>query len=127
MTHRAEIETLLSALYTARVKADLDGVLACFSPDVAFRIVGSSHSRQISIIAVGIAELRPWLAMMLKTFRLLDQEMVSLIIDQQSACAHWRARVVSKITGAEASTEFVDLVRVEGGRIASYSELFVPY
>ena len=126
MTDRAEIETLLQTLYAARFKGDLAGVLACFSSSVAFRVAGSSQARQISIIAVGIGELRPWLTLMIKTFRLLDQDIASVIIDQQHAAVHWRARVLSKITGAEVLTEFVDLVRIEDHRIASYSEFFVP-
>jgi ketosteroid isomerase-like protein len=126
MSDRSVVETLLQDLYAARLRGDLSGVLACFSPGVTFQIKGSSQARQIAIIAVGTPELRPWLALMVKTFRLLDLKMVSTIIDPPNAAVHWRARIVSKVTGTEVLTDFVDLVRVEDGRIAAYSELFVP-
>jgi ketosteroid isomerase-like protein len=38
---------------------------------------------------------------------------------------HWRAGVHSRITGTMALTEFVALVDIRDGRIASYLEFFV--
>jgi ketosteroid isomerase-like protein len=126
MTHRGEIEQLLHGLYAARVNGDLAGVLQCFASDAKFEIAGTSNGAPISIIALGIAEFRPWLTLMIKTFRLIDHGTLSLLIDGENAAVHWRARVVSKITGAAVLTEFVDLIRVEGGQIGSYTEFLVP-
>jgi ketosteroid isomerase-like protein len=126
MTDRGDIETLLHGLYAARVKGDLSGVLDAFGPHAKFEILGASNATPISVIALGIDEFRPWLTLMMKTFRVTDHVTLSMLMDGENAAVHWRARVGSKITGAAVLTEFVDLIRIEGGRIASYTELFVP-
>ena len=126
MTERGEIEILLHGLYAARVTGDLVRVLDCFSPSAKFEIAGASNRSPISILALGIDEFRPWLTLMVKTFILADYTTISLLVDGQRAAVHWRARVVSKITGASVLTEFADLIEIESGRIGSYTELFVP-
>jgi ketosteroid isomerase-like protein len=126
MTKRDEIENLLHALYDARVGGDLAGLLDCFTPGAKFEIAGASDTKPISVIAVGIDEFRPWLALMIKAFKIVDRATLSTLIDGERAAVQWRARIVSKITGATVLTEFVDLVQIEKGRIGSYTEFFVP-
>jgi ketosteroid isomerase-like protein len=125
-TDRGQIETLLHDLYAARAGGDLAGVLASFSPEAKLEIRGASNANPISVIAVGLTEFRPWLALMIKTFRIVDHTTLSILIDGAGAAVHWRAQIVSRITGASVPTEFVDLVQIEGGRIAAYTEFFVP-
>jgi ketosteroid isomerase-like protein len=124
---RVAIERLLQELYNARLASQLDPLCELFSPDARLRISGSSSGKPIAIAADGIAEIRPWLAMLLKTFRLSHYDLLSKVIDGAAAAVHWRADIHSKITGAVIATELVDLLEVRGGRIASYRELFVPY
>ena len=126
MTQRSDIEKLLHGLYAARVGGDLAGVLASFTPGAKFEIAGASNTNPISVIALGVDEFRPWLALMMRTFRLVDHATLSILIDGDAAAVHWRARIVSKITGATVLTEFVDLVQIENGRIGSYTEFFAP-
>ena len=126
MTDRLEIDRLLRELYGARARGDLDGVCRTFSNDAKFQIAGASHTSPIVIAAVGINEIRSWLALLIKTFQLKDQTILAMIIDGSQAAVHWRARIYSKVTGAMVLTELVDLVQVRDGRIASYTEFFVP-
>jgi ketosteroid isomerase-like protein len=126
MTDRSEVEILLRGLYAARVRGDLGRVLETFTQGAIFKIAGSSSTSPISLIAVGIDEFRPWLALMIKTFKLTDQLTLSMLIEGQDAAVHWRARIHSRITGATTVTEFVDLVHIENRRINSYTEFFVP-
>jgi ketosteroid isomerase-like protein len=126
MTDRSEVEILLRGLYAARVRGDLGRVLETFAPGAIFKIAGSSSTSPISLIAVGIDEFRPWLALMIKTFKLTDHLTVSMLIEGQDAAVHWRARIHSRITGATTLTEFVDLVHIENRCINSYTEFFVP-
>jgi ketosteroid isomerase-like protein len=90
------------------------------------KITGASYASPMAIKAAGLGEIRTWLALLVKTFQLSDQEILSTIIDGEAAAVHWRARIRSKITGATVLTELVDVVRVRDGRIASYTEFFVP-
>ena len=126
MTDRLAIDQLLRELYAARVRGDLDGVCRMFAEDATFRIAGAGHASPIAITAAGIGEIRSWLALMIKSFQLKDEAIVSLIIDRARAAAHWRATVHSRITGAVVPTELVDLVEVRDGRIISYLEFFAP-
>lgn len=126
MTDRQQIEPLLRALYTARVSGRLDSLCALFAGDARFRIAGSSDGKPIAIAASGSDEIRHWLAMLVKTFRLTDHQILSTVIEGHSAAVHWRADVHSKITGAVVATELIDLIEVRDGRVAAYREFFVP-
>lgn len=126
MTDRQQVDEVLRALYAARVAGRLDPLCALFAADARFRIAGSSDGKPIAITAGSAGEIRSWLAVLLKTFRLADHAILSTVIDGPAAAVHWRADVHSKITGTVVPTEVVDLVEVRGGRIASYREFFVP-
>ena len=127
MTERVEIERLLLELYTARVRGDLAAVCATFTNDANFQVAGaSSTASPIAMKAVGVAEFRPLLAIMIKSFKLSEQSILSMLIDGAKAAVHWRAKVHSRITGTTVMTELIDIVEVKDGRIASYTEFFVP-
>lgn len=123
---RAEFERLLSELYDARAAGALDRLCALFGPDALFKISGSSDGKPITLSARGGEEVRSWLAVLVKTFRLTRHEILSVVIDGPRAAVHWRASIHSRITGASVATELVDIVEMRDGRIGSYVELFVP-
>jgi ketosteroid isomerase-like protein len=123
---RLEVERLLRELYAARLGGDLEALCRTFAKEARLEIAGTSYSSPMAIRAAGLVEIRSWLALLVKTFQLSDQEILSMIIDGEAAAVHWRARIRSKITGATVLTELVDVVRVREGRIASYTEFFVP-
>jgi ketosteroid isomerase-like protein len=126
MTQRLEIEKLLSELYSARVEGQLDRLCALFAAHATFKIAGASDGKPIAIAAQGAAQIRTWLAMMLKTFKLGHYQQLSVAIDGTRAAVHWRVDIHSKVTGVVVPTELVDLVEVSDGRIASYREFFAP-
>jgi ketosteroid isomerase-like protein len=126
MTNRLTIERLLRELYAARARGDLEGVCRSFANDARFQIAGASQANPISVTAVGVDEFRPLLVLMIKTFKLTDQTILSTIIDGMKAAVHWRARVHSRITGTTVLTELIDVVEVRDDRIVSYIEFFTP-
>lgn len=126
MPDRPKVEQLLRELYAARIDGPLDRLCGVFAADAHFRIAGTSDGKPIAIAAHGIGEIRPWLAMMVKTFRLANHQIMSMVIDGPRASVHWRADILSKITGAVVPTQLVDLIEVRETRIASYIEFFVP-
>jgi ketosteroid isomerase-like protein len=125
-TDRAAFERLLAALYDARASGALEQLCALFGPDALFKISGSSDGKPIALSARGTEEVRSWLAVLVKTFRLTRHEIVSMLIEGDRAAVHWRASIHSRVTGASVPTELVDLVEVRAGRIGSYVEFFVP-
>jgi ketosteroid isomerase-like protein len=126
MTQRLEIEKLLSELYAARVEGELDRLCALFTEQASFKIAGASDGKPIAIAARGGTEIRAWLAMMLKTFKLNGYQQLGLVIEGARASVHWRVDIHSKITGVIVPTELVDLVDVSDGKILSYREFFAP-
>jgi ketosteroid isomerase-like protein len=124
--NRLEIEQLLKELHAARTEGQLDRLCALFAPDASFKIAGASDGKPIAITAHGTREIRTWLAVMLKTFKLSRYQLLSVVIDGTRAAAHWRVDIHSKITGVVVPTELVDLVEVSGGRITAYREFFAP-
>jgi ketosteroid isomerase-like protein len=126
MTNRLEVEKIVKELHAARVEGRLDPLCALFATEATFRIAGASDGKPIAIAARGSAEIRAWLALMLKTFKLTRYRLLSVVVDGSRAAAHWQADIHSKITGVVVPTELVDLVEVSGGRITSYREFFAP-
>ena len=124
--NRLEIEKLLAELYAARTEGQLDRLCALFAADASFKIAGASDGKPIALTAHGPREIRTWLAVMLKTFKLSRYQLLSVVIDGARAAAHWRVDIHSKITGVVVPTELVDLVEVSGGRITAYREFFAP-
>lgn len=126
MSDRSRVEALLRELYAARAAGELDRLCALFASDALLKISGSSDGKPIAIAARGAEEVRSWLGVLVKTFRLSRQEIVSMVIDGSRAAVQWRASIHSRITGASVPTELVDVFEVKGGLIVSYVELFVP-
>ena len=124
---RQQIERLLRDLYAARVSGDVTAVYDKFSPDARFQITGASHSTPVAVTAVGAKEYRPLLAIMIKSFKLSDHEILSLLIDGAKAAVHWRAKIFSRLTGTTVLTELVDMIEIRNGRIGSYVEFFAPH
>jgi ketosteroid isomerase-like protein len=123
---RTEIERLLNALYAARERGDLEAVCGMFAADVRFEIAGASPASRMAITAQGISETRKWLTLLVKSFQVSDLTILDLMVDGDKSAVHWRARIRSKITGVTVLTDLVDLALVKDGRIASYTEFFVP-
>jgi ketosteroid isomerase-like protein len=126
VSERAVAERLIQQLHAARVGGDLAALCRLFAEEGRFEIAGASADKPVAIRAEGLAAFRPWLAMLLKVFRLSDYTLLSLIVEGPRAAAHWRANIYSKVTGITVPTELVDLVELKGERIVSYNEFFVP-
>ncbi len=126
MTDRPGLQQRLLELYDARINGPLDRLCSMFAPEVRFRIAGTSSGKPIAIAAQGMEAFRPWLAMLVKTFKLSDHQVLSLLVDGERAAVHWTASVHSRITGIRVQTEFVDLIELRQLQIVSYAEFFVP-
>ena len=126
MSERREFEQLLDELHAARLEGELERLCALFRREAQLRIVGTSDGKPITVEAQGIAEIRTWLGMLVKTFRLSDYERIATLIDGEQAAVHWRVQIRSRITGHRVPTELIDLVEMHEGRIVRQTEFFVP-
>ena len=126
MTDRVQVEQLVRELHAARLEGNLERLCGLYSEEARLRIAGTSDGKPIAVAATGISEIRPWLSILVKTFRLTQYTILSLTVDGPRVAAHWRVDIHSKITGVVVPTELVDLIDVRGGRISSHTEFFVP-
>jgi len=126
VAERVVAERMIRGLHAARVGGDLAGLCRLFADQGRFEIVGASADKPVAIRTSGIAEFRPWLAMMVKVFRLSDYTLLSLVVEWPRATAHWRADIYSKVTGVTVPTELVDLVELSEDHILNYTEFFAP-
>ena len=125
MTQRADAERLVKALHGARVSGDLAAMCTLFAAQGRFEITGASADQPIVITAEGLAMFRPWLAVMVKSFRLYHYTLLSLVVEWPKIVVHWRADIYSKFTGITVPTELVDLLEIRDERIVAYREFFV--
>jgi ketosteroid isomerase-like protein len=126
MAERAVAQRTIETLHAARVRGDLAGMLSVFSAEGQYEILGASADKSIAIRAKDLAEFRPWLAMMVKVFRLTHYEVLSFTIESPRIVAHWRADIYSKVTGITVPTELVDVVEVGDRGVVKYTEFFAP-
>jgi len=121
MTNRDEIERTLRDAYAARQCGDLDALGRIFAPHAKFQMAGSNES-PVATLAQGAEQYRPLLVGMIKTFEVLDYQIVSMLIDGSKAAVLWRAKIRSSITGETVETDLYDLVEIENGQISSFFE-----
>jgi ketosteroid isomerase-like protein len=121
MTSREDIERTLRDVYAARQRGDLDAIGRIFAPHARFQMAGSNAS-PVAVRVEGAEQYRPLLAGMMKTFEVLDHQIVSMLIDGSKAAVQWRARMRSTVTGETVETDLFDLIEMEDGRIRSFLE-----
>jgi hypothetical protein len=126
VSERIVAERVIHQLHAARVGGDLAGMCRVFADEGRYEILGASADKSIAIRARNLGEFRPWLSMMVKIFKLNNYHLLSLTVEMPRAVAHWRADIFSKVTGATVPTELVDVVEINGDRIATYTEFFAP-
>jgi ketosteroid isomerase-like protein len=126
MADQAHAQRSIETLHAARVAGDLAGMLSVFSAEGNYEILGASADKSIAIRARTLAEFRPWLAMMVKVFRLSNYQLLSLTAESPRIVAHWRADIYSKVTGVTVPTELVDVVELGERGVVKYTEFFAP-
>ena len=126
MSERIVAERAIQQLHAARLGGDLAGMCRVFADDGNYEILGAGADKSIAIRAKNLAEFRPWLSMLVKVFRLSNYQLLSMTVEIPRVVAHWRVDIFSKVTGVTVPTELVDVVQVDGERIAAYTEFFAP-
>jgi hypothetical protein len=126
VAERIVAQRIIERLHAARVAGDLPGMVRLFSEQGRFQILGASADKPIAIQTVDLAGFRPWLAMLVKVFRINDYQLLSTTVEWPRITAHWRADIYSKVTGVTVATELIDVAEVNEERILSYTEFFAP-
>jgi ketosteroid isomerase-like protein len=122
MSDRSQIEKTLREVYVERQRGDVDKIVDRFAPEARFALAGTAALSPVAMRVSGADPLRAALDGLVKTFVVLDHQIVSMTIDGDRAAVHWRARIKSTVTGETIETELCDLVEMKGDRIASFLE-----
>ena len=126
MAERIVAQRIIEKLHAARVAGDLAGMCRLFADTGRFEILGASADKPIAIQQTDLAGFKPWLAMLVKVFKINNYAVLSTVVEWPRATVHWRADIYSKVTGITVRTELVDIVEVSEDRILSYTEFFAP-
>ncbi|MET0278968.1 MAG: nuclear transport factor 2 family protein [Pseudorhodoplanes sp.] len=111
--------------YAARVKGDVDGLLASFTPDAKFRLNASSPQKAAVVHAcAGAGEMRTSLEQLVDAFEFLSCDIVDSIVEGSKAAIRIRFKVRARHTGNVAVTESLDLIEFRDGKISSYTQFF---
>jgi ketosteroid isomerase-like protein len=84
--------------------------------------MAGSNASPIATLVEGAEQYRPLLAGMIKTFEILEHDILTMLIDGSKAAVQWRARMRSTVTGETVETDLFDLLEIEDGRITSFYE-----
>jgi ketosteroid isomerase-like protein len=123
MTTRADIESAVRSLYAARVKGDLEKVLAGFADDAVFGLNG--RGTQVAALATpskGKAALRPLMKDLIDTWRFDDWKELALLVDGERALLHWTARVTCLPTNKTEQFEVFDLITFRDGKVVDHRQ-----
>jgi ketosteroid isomerase-like protein len=126
MVERRVAQQMIDNLHAARIAGDLAAMCRLFAVQGRYQILGASADKPISIQATDLVGFKPWLAMLVKVFKINNYVVLSTTVEGARAVAHWRADIYSKVTGATVLTELVDILEVNEDRILSYTEFFAP-
>ena len=110
----SETRRVVDALYKAYLVGDEEAMLAQMAEDVEVCFLGQGTFR-------GIPAVRRFLEFSGQLLRDLDFRIKAKVIDGELGCVIWE-ETASKLDGQPWSNHGVDVIRVEGGAIASLHE-----
>lgn len=120
MTSRAQIESTLKALYAAREKGDVDGVMKDVADDAAFELNGRGTGvPAMAAVTRGKSAIRSAVQDLVDNFRFRNWKPVSFIVDGEKAALHWTAEITFVPTGKSEKFDVVDAVTFRDGKIVN--------
>ena len=123
--NREAILDVMRKGYEARVRGDVAGILAAFTPDATFRLNASAPQKAAVVHATeGVGGMKAALTQLVDAFEFQTCDIVDAVVEGSKAAIRIRFKVRSRQTGNVAVTESLDLVEFRNGRISSYTQFF---
>ncbi|MEO0425121.1 MAG: nuclear transport factor 2 family protein [Pseudomonadota bacterium] len=119
------IARALHHMYQARLDADVEACVALFAETGIYRMANVYDAGGEPLQAEGHEALRAALTSLVETWRWVDREELSLVVEGDRACALYRLRLVHLPSGEEIDTEMMDHVTFDGDGKATTFEQFV--
>jgi ketosteroid isomerase-like protein len=111
----------IRAVYAARVRRDVEGILSAFAEDVVFRLNAAPLHEATTVHAVDGRELRAVVTRMIGYFELINFEIIEAVIDGDKAAVRVILTRRALSSGRSVTTEVLDLVQFRDGKICSFT------
>jgi ketosteroid isomerase-like protein len=123
MTSRADIEKTVRSVYAARVSGDLDGVMTGLADNCCFALNGRGTGvPALAAASTGKASIRQVMKELIDSWRFDQWKELSLLVDGEKACLHWRARITCVPTGKSEDFEVLDIITFRDGKIVDFHQ-----
>lgn len=122
MESRETMLDLIKLAYTARGRGDLEGLMTAFHPEAVFTLAGDKGSLQVAGSVQGHRGLRETLGGFIATFKFVEREILSEVVDADRAAVHSRLVVRYNPTNTTLTTECLDLLKFQDGKIIELVE-----
>jgi len=122
MGDRGAVLELVRQAYAARSKGDLEDLMAAFHPEAVFTLVGEKRSLQVAGTVQGHRALRETLAGFIATFKFVERQILSEVVEADRAAVHSRLVVRYNPTDATLTTDCLDLLKFRDGKIIELFE-----
>jgi ketosteroid isomerase-like protein len=123
MTSRTDIEKTVRSVYAARVSGDLDGVMTGIADNSRFALNGRGTGvPALAAASKGKADIRKMMKELIDTWRFDEWKELSLLVDGEKACLHWRARITCVPTGKSEDFEVLDIITFRDGKIVDFHQ-----
>jgi ketosteroid isomerase-like protein len=111
----------IRSIYEARLRKDLDTVLAACHPDISMRIVGNPSASPFFGTRVGRHGVRCLLEAIDGAFDILDFMIEDILVDGESVAVRCWLRLRTVDTGQVMEHDTFDHIRLSGGLILEYT------
>jgi ketosteroid isomerase-like protein len=122
MGNRETLLELVRRAYAARGKGDLDELMTAFHPEAVFTLVGDSRSLQAAGSVKGHPSLRETLGGFISSFEFTERHILSELVEADRAAVHSRLVVRYSPTNTIRTTECLDLLKFQDGKIVELIE-----
>jgi ketosteroid isomerase-like protein len=122
MGNRETVLEPIQQAYAARARGDLDDLVAAFHPDGVFTLVGDRKALDVAGSVQGHRSLREALGSFIATFHFVERQILSELVEGDRAAVHSRLIVRYNATNETRTTECVDLLKIQDGKIIELIE-----
>jgi ketosteroid isomerase-like protein len=123
MTSRDQIAKILTSLYAARQKNDLEGTLKDVADTCTFTLFGRGTGIPgLGAPIAGMPSVKAAVKALIETWHFADWRQVDLVIDGEKAVLHWSARVTNTQSKKSDVLDVVDFVTFRDGKIVDFRE-----
>jgi ketosteroid isomerase-like protein len=122
MENRETMLDLIKRGYVARGRGDLEGLMAVFHPDAVFRLVGDKKTLEVAGSVQGHGGLREALGGLIAAFEFVERQILGELVEGDRAAVHSRLVVRYNPTNTTLTTECLDLLKFQDGKIIELIE-----